>query len=186
MNKVDENPLQRYPEERPLSADAGKWKVAFLKSRREKHFASELKLRAIGYYLPLYVKRARRKDNGKERKSLLPLFPGYLAFVGGPDSLLKLQDNSDLVSVINVVDQSRFVRELDQIRTILDKNVTLRLHKGMAPGARVKVRSGALQGLEGVVVHDENESRLVVGIEMFAQSVSVKIDETDLVGLGEP
>jgi len=31
MNKVDENPLQRYPEERPLSADAGKWKVAYLK-----------------------------------------------------------------------------------------------------------------------------------------------------------
>jgi transcription antitermination factor NusG len=178
--RLDENPLSRYPEGRSLSEDTGKWKVAFLKSRREKHFALELMGRSLGYYLPLFIKRARRKDNGKERKSLLPLFPGYLALVCEPDTLRKLQGVGDLVSIIDIVDQVKFVRELDQVKTLLDRNVALRPQKGIAAGAKVKVLSGALKGLEGVVVRDENESRFIVGIEMFAQSVSVKIEEADL------
>jgi hypothetical protein len=186
MYRLDENPLPRFPENRPLEADRGKWKVAYLKSRREKQFAVDLMRKGISYYLPLYVKAIRRKDNGKQRKSVLPLFPGYMAFACGPEVLRGLHGQEDLVSVINIIDQEKFMRELDQVKTLLDRNVALRPRNGITPGARIKVLAGALEGLEGIVIKEENETRFVVNVEMFGQSVSAKIDEADLSRPGTP
>lgn len=84
--RMDENPLPRYPEGRDLQADTGMWVVAHLKSRQEKAFAQDLMREGIPYYLPLVEKRTRRRDNGKWRKSILPLFPGYVA-VAAPEEV---------------------------------------------------------------------------------------------------
>ncbi len=183
MYRKEDNPLSRYPEGRSLEDDKGNWCVAHLKSRREKQFAKTLVEKSISYYLPLYVKTTRRKDNNKQRKSICPLFPGYLALASGKEKIHSISNNSDLVDIIKVTDQERFIKELNQIREIIDRNLSFHLHKGLTPGTKVKVKNGQLEGMEGVVVKDEKGVRLIIGIEMFSQFISVEINESDVTPL---
>jgi len=180
MYRVDDNPLPRFPEDSPLEADAGKWSVAHLKSRREKALALELAAEGVAYYLPLYVKRTVRRDNRKPRKSVCPLFPGYMAVAPSEAQKGALAANRNVARLVGVVDQKRFVRELEQIRAVLSKDLEFRVHGTLLPGARVRVVSGLLAGMEGVVLKSGGRTRLLIAIEMFSQAISVEINESEL------
>ena len=82
MLKPADNPDPRWPRDRSLAADLGQWWVARVKPRHEKALAGDLARQGVGYYLPLMTKRTVRRDNGKVRKSIVCLFPGYLALAG--------------------------------------------------------------------------------------------------------
>jgi hypothetical protein len=75
MKRVDENPPTRHPAG-PISESKEPWWVAKVKPRQEKAIAFDLIARSIDYYLPMFTKVVRRKDNNKPRKSILSLFPG--------------------------------------------------------------------------------------------------------------
>ena len=62
----------------PAVAGAARWHVIHTRSRQEKALAWFLKENEIGYFLPLRRKVVVRK--GRQRKTLLPLFTGYLMF----------------------------------------------------------------------------------------------------------
>jgi hypothetical protein len=38
-----------------------------------------------------------------------------------------------------------------------------------------------LQGLEGIIVHRKNRSRLVISLHLIMRSVSVELDDADLM-----
>ena len=180
MYRVDDNPPSRFPEDRVLEADQGAWMVAHLRSRREKLFAKELAEKGFGYYLPLFMKRTIRRDNRKPRKSVCPLFPGYIAFVRTDDSFKFTAGNKSVANILKVVDQAGFVRQLSQIKRILDSDMSFRVHAKLVPGDKVRVKAGSLKGIEGTVIKPDREMRLFVGIEMFGQSISVAIGEEEV------
>lgn len=186
MYRLDDNPLSRFPQDRPLSQDSGLWMVAHLKSRREKALAKELAARGVSYYLPLYVKRTRRKDNDKPRKSVCPLFPGYMAVAPLQEQLGQIAANRNVARLVKVVDQKRFTAELEQVRAVLSHDLEFRLHTSFARGTRVRVVNGLLKDMEGVVEKADNKTRLFISIEMFGQAISVEINEADLKPLAQP
>ncbi len=47
-------------------------------------------------------------------------------------------------------------------------------------GQRVRIRSGALEGLEGIVVRNKNSVRVVMTLEHIMQSYAVEVDIEDL------
>src|SRR5438045_7937200 len=53
-----------------------KWYAAYTMPRHEKQVASQLTMRAVETYLPLY--RAIHNWNGRKAEVDLPLFPGYV------------------------------------------------------------------------------------------------------------
>ncbi|OGS35947.1 MAG: hypothetical protein A2293_07780 [Elusimicrobia bacterium RIFOXYB2_FULL_49_7] len=181
MYRLDDNPKPRFPENRPLQDETGFWIVAHLKSRREKAFALEMTHKGISYYLPLYVKRTRRKDNNKPRKSICPLFGGYVAVAPQPDQMERLLQSPNVAGTVKVVDQKRFTRELCHIETLLAQDLEFQLHPRLLSGTRVRVVAGMLKGLEGEVVRMEDKSRLQVSVDLFGQAVSVDINENDLI-----
>jgi hypothetical protein len=42
------------------------------------------------------------------------------------------------------------------------------------------VKRGSLEGLEGILVRKKNQCRLVLNVNMLAQSVGVEIDASDV------
>jgi transcriptional antiterminator RfaH len=44
----------------------------------------------------------------------------------------------------------------------------------------VRIRSGALRGLEGVVVKRHGEERLVVAVRFLNQGASIELEDVDL------
>jgi len=180
MLRQAENPPARYPPDRPLEADLGFWRVAQVKSRQEKAMAHELIRLNISYYLPLYEKRVRRRDNRKIRKTILPLFPGYIAFALPENNCSAIYGTNRVTKIIEVVEQMLFVKEMAQIRRTLEAGVPLALVSHLQAGQKVRISGGPLQGLEGEVLRQRGETRLLIRVHLFRQAVALDIDETYL------
>jgi hypothetical protein len=148
MLRIDDNPVARYPEFKPLEEDLGCWSVAHVKSRQEKAFAHDLVRAGIPYYMymPLVEKRTRRRDNNKIRKSLLPLFPGYIAIALPWDERDQAYKTHRLANMIPVEDQALFVKELDSIRQALESKCALNLLRPSSRASRFASRTGRCSG----------------------------------------
>ena len=88
--------------------------MARVRARNEKALARELAGIEVGYYLPMLTRRVARRDTGKCRKSLVCAFPGYVPLVGYPERRADILRLGRIVNVMRVVDQQRFVAELDR------------------------------------------------------------------------
>lgn len=164
MKRISENPPARFPD-RPIAAAENPWWIAKIKPRMEKAMAFDLIKRNVEYYLPMYTKVTRRRDNNKPRKSVLPLFPGYLSFCAAPGTQQSIYTTGRVVSVIEVRYQKRFVEELGQIYLGLNCGMPMEPVFTFEPGESVEVFAGPLRGVHGVVTRINNEHRLVLEVE---------------------
>ena len=67
-------------------------------------------------------------------------------------------------------------KEIEDIQTLLAQNATSSLYPFIKVGQRVRIRGGCLDGVEGILVAEKSDRRLVVSIELIQRSVSVLID----------
>lgn len=151
-----------------------RWWVLKVKPKQEKLLAFDLMRRNIDYYLPLYTKVTKRKDNGKPRKSIVPLFKGYLCV--NADKPTECYLSNRVVNIIEVRNQTRFVKELEQIGRILSEGVSIEPYAGNCRlGTKVKIESGPMQGVQGVVEKANGTARIVLSVGELGMT-SVVID----------
>ena len=150
-------------------------------SRHEKRVAQHLGQREIEFYLPLY-KAERRWADGSRVTLDLPLFPGYL-FVH-----IRRSERSRVLGVpgaLSVVGgtggepASLPDATIEALRTGIETQ-RVRPHPLLTAGQRVRIRSGALAGFEGIVVRKKNSLRVVLAVEHIMQSYSVEVARDDL------
>ena len=166
----------RYPEDRLLEEDLGRWWVLHTKPNCERQVATYLLYRNISYYLPLYLKRSRFGNLGRFRTTETPLFNGYLCIAIEKEEHRLLYDSKKFVRIIRVDDQETFVRELQGISKAIKMEEELRVQDGLLPGKRVLILDGPLKGTEGVVVRRRGERQFGLSVKMFNQTVLVKLD----------
>jgi transcription antitermination factor NusG len=125
----------------------------------------------------------RRKWNDGSLVTVdLPLFPGYL--------FVRI-DRGERVRVLEVPGVLTFVggtggkpaslpeAEINALRAGLSLRHA-EPHPLLTVGQRARIRSGALAGMEGVVVRQKNSLRVVLTMDLIMQSVSVEVDATEL------
>jgi hypothetical protein len=71
--------------------------------------------------------------------------------------------------------------EIEAIRKSVEGPFRVEPHPFLRCGERVRVVRGSLEGVEGVLTRKKNLYRLVLSVEMLAQSVAVEIDALDVV-----
>ena len=172
--KVSENPPLIWPQVESIRDFTGQWWVVHTKSRNEKALAHDLIRRKISYFLPMSWK-VRRKSR-RTIRSLLPLFGGYLFFCGQENDRIELLRTDRVANLIEVKDQQRLLRELQQVEQALKAGVPVTPHKYVREGQKCRVMAGPLLGLEGVVATTRGATRLVLQVDMLGQAASVEID----------
>lgn len=183
MIALSKNPPSRFPE-KPIIESSFPWWVAKLKPRQEKAFAFDLLERQIEYYLPMTVHAYRRNDSGAIRKSVLPLFPSYVAIsTENPYSLLQ---QNRIATILTIKNQKRFIAELSQIYSASENGVELvpANRYTFQPGQCVKVISGPLRGTIGKISRIEKEDILVLEVTGMGLAM-VKIDSQMTTCLSE-
>jgi transcription antitermination factor NusG len=159
------------------------WYAAYTHARHEKKVAQQLEQRGIEHFLPLYRSVRRWKDRRKELD--LVLFPGYV-FVRVPVSerlrVLQLPGVSRFVT-FNGQPVSLISSDIDALRNALSYGVRAEHHPYLNVGRRVEVVSGPLSGARGILLRHKTNSRIVISIDAIMRSVSVEIDESDIVPL---
>jgi transcription antitermination factor NusG len=173
MKRVGDNPPSRFPD-RPIAESAAPWWVAKIKPRQEKAIASDFIKSNTEYYLPLVVKVTRRKDNNKPRKSVLPLFPGYISFCSAEKEVQNVYRTGRVVSVIPIKYQRRFMEELTQIYQAIEHGVQLEPVTMSYPvGTLVTVITGPLRGLNGIISRVQDSDRLFLSVTGLGQASMV-------------
>ena len=171
----DQNPEPLYPENLFQQPENKKtWRVAHVKSRREKALAHYLAAAGIGYYLPLYQRRQAAAN--RARFSLLPLFPGYLFFKADDFDRHKALRSNQIARVIDVRDPERLIRELSDIHKTLTHAPRVYPYDFVAEGQQVRIKKGPLKDVTGILVRKDPGFRLVLTVTSIFQSAAVTID----------
>ena len=156
------------------------WYVLYTCPRHEKQVATQIERRSFSCFLPLYRSVRRWKDRRKELK--LALFPGYV-FVRMPlESKLQVLEVPGVVRLVsfNGKPATLSASEIETLQDRLSSTLKIEPHPYLRTGRRVRVRSGAMQGLEGIVVRRKDRCRVVFSIDLIQRSVAVEVDEADL------
>jgi transcription antitermination factor NusG len=165
----------------PVAPCESNWFAVYTASRHEKRVAQHLTQREIEFYLPLY-RSARKWSDGSRVTLELPLFPGYL--------FVHIKRN-ERVRVLNVPGALAVVGGTGREPVPLPDGAIDALRAGLhlraaepcpllTVGQRARIRSGALAGMEGVVVRKKNSLRVVLTLEHIMQSIAVEVNVEDL------
>jgi transcription termination/antitermination protein NusG len=157
-----------------------KWYAAYTNANHEKRVARELGRRSMECYLPLYESVRRWKD--RRVRLELPLFPGYVFVRVALRERLQVLQISGVARLVGFDGRPAAIpnEDIDTIRTCLAGNFPLLPHRYLQRGQRVRVLSGPLAGLTGVVVRQKKQMRLVISFDLLMRSVAVELENHDL------
>ncbi|MGB7345808.1 MAG: transcription termination/antitermination NusG family protein [Pirellulaceae bacterium] len=161
------------------------WWLVYTKSRQEKKLMRELRSLGIGHYGP-QVGHRRRSPAGRVRTTYAPLFNNYVFVCGGEEVRYETVCTGSVTKMTSITDTEILVSDLIQIRDLVNLGAPLTLESRLQPGQRVRVKTGAFAGYEGVVIQRHQETRLLVAVQFMEQGVSVKLDDCQLESLGLP
>ena len=168
---------------RETVAEAGaenvaRWYALHTHARHEKTAERRLRDQGMETFLPL----AREVHVWSDRKKRVevPLFNCYI-FVR-----CTLSDE-DRTRVYRVDSVHGFVgvhgagtpipnEQIEAIRTVLAQEKPWRAHPFLKAGQRVRVRGGALEGVEGIFIAENGDHSLIISVEAIQRSMAVRID----------
>jgi len=163
--------------------DERRWYAVFTAPRNEKSVVRHLDLREIECFLPTY-ETLRLWKNRQRVKVELPLFPTYL-FV----CIDRRQRTQVLGSpgVLQIVGNCREPLPLpdSEIEFLRSEFCRRRAepYREFVVGQRVRVRTGLMQGIEGVLVRKNNSLRFVLTLTLINQHAAVEVCAEDLEAL---
>ncbi len=153
-----------------------RWYAIYTRSRREKKVSMELEERGLEHFLPLVPQLRYWKDRKKIVN--MPIFPGYV-FVN-----IKLSEKIRVLRANGVV---RFIEfngspspipdaQIEDVRQLLKYPDRVETASYFNCGDSVEITAGPFSGISGKIIHSRGKQRLLVGIEIIQQAISVEID----------
>ena len=165
-----------------IAPDIENWYAVQTRARHERVVAQRLREQGVNTFLPLVTEVHRWSDR---RKSVeLPLFGCYV-FVKVPPT------GEDRLRVLRMDGVFKFVgtrgvgtpiaeAQIDAVRTLIGQQVPWSSYPFLQIGQRVRVRGGALDGVEGILLSRNDDNTLVVSIDAIQRSLAVRIQGYDL------
>ncbi|HMK43667.1 MAG TPA: UpxY family transcription antiterminator [Dissulfurispiraceae bacterium] len=162
------------------------WYAIHVRSRHEFNVTDRLAKSGIGSFLPI-VERLRQ---WKDRKRLVsfPLFPGYL-FVNIH------ADNEEKLAVLKTPGVVKFIGQTPgepepvpdevvlSLKRLVESKEAIDPYPYLKEGNRVRIRSGALAGVEGILVERQGMHHLVLSVDILRQGVAIKIEASTVEAL---
>lgn len=163
-------------------ADPGehRWYAVFTLPQNEKSAAKQLELREIEAFLPTY-ESLRVWKNRQRVKLELPLFPSYLFVRMGRGERGRVLSAPGILRIVGNQREPLPVPEatIDFLRSGLFAK-SIEPYSELVVGERVRIRSGPMQGLEGVLVRKNNNLRFVLTVDLINRHASVEIGAENL------
>lgn len=167
----------------PAMIDASsirKWYAVFTVPQNEKSVVRHLDLREIDSFLPTY-ETVRVWKNRQRMKIVLPLFPSYLFVHINSSERSKVLHSP---GVLHIVGNGRqYVplpdREIEFLRSGLFKQ-QIEPYRDLVIGEKVRIKSGAMQGICGTLVRKGSDMRFVLALELINHHAAVQVSADDL------
>ena len=164
--------------------DPQPWWVVYTRHQHEKTVAEMLTTKGFEVFLPLYKSTRRWKD--RRMVLSLPLFPCYVFVRGGFDRKLQVVTTPGIHMILYRGEQVAIIpdQEIEAIQRVVQGPCAVEPHPFLKCGMRVRVIRGSLEGVEGILTRKKNLFRLVLSVDMLAQSVAVEVHADDVEPCG--
>jgi transcription antitermination factor NusG len=162
---------------------AGEWYAIHTRARHEKTVANQLAEKNIVTFLPT----VRETHSWSDRKKVVetPLFSCYV-FVQSLEwkgAHMKVLSTPGVLRWVGNHGEPAVIPEdeINTVRNLIQSGVGAAAHPFLKVGQRVRVSSGSLAGVEGVLIKSDTGKRLVVSIDTIQRSMSVVLDGYDVI-----
>ncbi len=164
--------------------DSRNWYALFTRHQHEKSVALALSNKSHEVYLPLY--RSLRQWQDRAKQIWLPLFPCYVFIREGMDRQFQIVTTPGVLYIVGWGGRPTVVphAQIDAIGRIIESCLRVETHPYLQCGDRVRVKTGPLMGLEGILTRQKGVSQLIVSMEMLGRSVAVEIDVLNVERIG--
>src|SRR5258708_25060147 len=153
-----------------------RWYAAYTSANHEKRVAEQFAARDVEHFLPVYDSVRRWKDR---RVTLqMPLFPGYVFVCMALRDRLQVQQVPGVAHLVGFDGSPAAIpdQEIDALRASLESGVRAEPHPYLTVGRRVRLRSGPLAGMQGILLRRKGNFRLMISIERIQGSLAVPLD----------
>jgi transcriptional antiterminator RfaH len=157
-----------------VDAEAGRWWVLHTLPRSEKTLARRLYEKEVPYFLPVHQRQWRSK--GRQLRSFLPLFPGYVFLLGDDRARLAALETNLIANVLPVADQRQLHADLRQVHELISTGAAVTPEDRLAPGDSVEIIKGPFAGLDGKVLRRGKQLHFFVEVQFLRRAVSMEIE----------
>lgn len=157
-------------------SSSGNWCAVHTRHQHEKSVASLLSRQGFQVFLPTYGSVRRWSD--RKKQITLPLFPGYVFLVDEAQRRLKVLSTPGVHAILTTGKVPAVIpsEEIAAIRRVVESPMRIEPHRLLKSGDAVRIKSGPLAGLEGIVSREKGVFRVVLSIKLLGRSAAVEID----------
>jgi transcription antitermination factor NusG len=158
------------------------WFAIHTIAKHEKRVTKQLQEKDVDTFLPLLPEIHRWSD--RRTKVDVPLFSCYtfVRIVPAPEERLPVLTTPGVLGFVGSQREGTPIpeREIENLKTAIKHQSSCELHPFITAGTRVRIRGGALSGVEGVLVNHGKDHSVVVSVQLLQRSISVRIDGYDV------
>jgi len=140
-----------------------------------------------GYERLLPARAVSRRWSDRIKVIGQPLFPGYV-FCKNQRSLMEVvRATPGIIRIVSFGGKPYAIaqEEIDALQRLVQSDRDASPVPYLRMGQKVKVITGPLAGITGMITQIKKRDRLVVSIDFIMRSVSVEIDQSELAPLPE-
>lgn len=164
------------------AAEPRNWYALLTQARHEKMVAHRLNERGLTSFLPL-VSHLRRWRNRRINVEI-PLFGCYVFVHLQPtnEDRLRALRIDGVFGLVGARGMGTPIPDdqIEAVRRLVGGSLPWGMYPFLKLGQRVRIRSGALDGVEGILVSRNGESTLVVSIDAIERSLAIRIEGYDV------
>ena len=153
------------------------WYAVLTRSRHENAVARRLREAGVPVFLPVVTETRVWSD--RKKKVELPLFSCYVfaRLLSNKESRLKALRIDGVLSLVGTRGEGTPIpdEQIETVRRLIDERLRWRFHPFLNVGQRVRIRGGALDGMEGVLAARAGESTLVISVDAIQRSLEVRV-----------
>ena len=177
MSTCAQHTLASQPDATP---DVRFWHAVTTVPRHEKSAFAGLMRNGIDTFLPTF-ESVNEWRNRQKVTVIAPLFPTYIFVRIAQAERVKVLRTPGVRQLVGNSKGPTIVPtdELESLRKAVSERKA-RPFDGLVEGSRVRLRSGALQGLEGFLVRKSREWRFVIRVQLINRHAAIEVDASAL------
>ncbi len=159
-------------------ASLEKWYALHTRPRHEKLVVQRLTERGVETFLPLAREVHRWSDRCKSVE--MPLFSCYVfaRFVANRSERLQVLRVGGVLGLVGSRGEGIPIpdAQIDAVRTLVQRELPWTAYPFLKIGQRVRIRGGAMDGVEGILVSRNRNHTLVISVDAIQKSLAVRLE----------
>ncbi|HWB85982.1 MAG TPA: transcription termination/antitermination NusG family protein [Bryobacteraceae bacterium] len=164
----------------PPNGGPSQWFALVVKPRFDKAVARALAVKGYETLLPVYKKY--HKYGERSRHFELPLFPGYVCCRFDVRTMLPILTTPGVIRVLGARNMPTPLSdaEIHSLQRAIEAQLPVEPFPYVDTGQKVRITSGVLAGVEGIVLKSKPSLRLVLSITLLQRSILLEIGRSQV------